>query len=271
MAPAYIPAMPATLAALHIYPVKSCGGFSAAAWDVDQFGLRQDRRWMVVNERGHFHTQRTRPRLALVRTGLSGQTLSLGAPGMEGIAVAPGGGSRTAVGIWDDVCIAEECEPFGSEWLSDFLGERARLVYMPDSTRRATRRRQQESIARVAFQDAYPFLLIGASSLADLNRRMAEPLPMLRFRPNLVVSGSEPYAEDGWTALEVGPVGLVVTKPCVRCKIPTIDQETAESGKEPLTTLATYRRVGDGVTFGINLSHRNDGVLRVGDAVLPVG
>lgn len=261
--------MRVTLSELHVYPVKSCGGFRAGSWEVDDFGLRMDRRWMVVNERGHFHTQRTRPRLALVRTALSGQTLTLEAPGLESITVAPGGGDTLAVGVWDDVCVAEQCEAHANEWVSDLLGERARLVFMPDATRRLTRRRRSETLGRIGFQDAYPFLLIGAASLADLNRRLETPLPMNRFRPNLVVSGSAAYAEDAWGECRIGDIELVVTKPCARCKIPTIDQETGEAGKEPLRTLALYRRTGDSVMFGVNLSHRNAGTLRHGDAVTP--
>lgn len=258
-----------TLTGLHVYPVKSCGGFRAGSWDVDEFGLRLDRRWMVVNERGHFHTQRTRPRLGQVRTALSGQTLTLEAPGMESIAVAPGGGDTLAVGIWDDVCVAEQCERHASEWMSDLLGETAQLVYMPDATRRITRRRREASFGRVGFQDAYPFLLIGSASLDDLNARLDTPLPMNRFRPNLVIGGGGAYAEDTWNGCRIGEVDLLVTKPCARCKIPTIDQETGEAGKEPLRTLALYRRVGDGVTFGVNLSHQNAGTLHIGDAVTP--
>lgn len=266
--PVYIPAMHAALSGLNIYPVKSCGGFAADTWQVDDFGFWMDRRWMIVNERGHFHTQRTRPGLALVRTALTGQTLALAAPGMESIAVAPGGGETTAVGVWDDLCVAELCGPFADEWVSELLGEPARIVFMPDSTRRATRRRRNESLGRIGFQDAYPFLLIGAASLDDLNSRLDAPLPMNRFRPNLVVSGSAAYAEDLWKSCRVGPIELVVTKPCARCKIPTINQETGEAAKEPLKTLGQYRRKGDAVTFGVNLSHQNAGILRTGDAVV---
>lgn len=259
-----------TLAGLSVYPVKSCGGFAADAWEVDEFGFRLDRRWMIVNERGHFHTQRTRPRLALIRTALAGQTLSLGAPGMESIAVGPGGGVSAAVAVWDDLCVAQGCEPHADEWVSEFLGERARLVFMPGTSRRPIRRRAAESLGRVGFHDAYPFLLIGRASLDDLNTRLESPIPMNRFRPNLVVGGSPAYAEDLWAGCHVGEIRLVVTKPCERCRIPTIDQVTAEAGKEPLRTLASYRRQGDAVTFGVNLAHQNPGVLRVGDTIAPL-
>lgn len=261
--------MQATLSGINVYPVKSCGGFAADAWDVDEHGFRMDRRWMIVNERGHFHTQRTRPRLAMVRTAIAGQTLSLSAPGLESIALAPGGGPTSAVAVWDDLCVAEGCEPHADEWVSDLLGERARLVYMPESTRRSIRRRASESLGRVAFQDAYPFLLIGESSLEDLNARLEAPLPMNRFRPNLVVTGTPAYAEDVWASCQLGDLRLLVTKPCERCRIPTIDQETGEAGKEPLRTLAQYRRHGDAVSFGINLAHVNTGTLRVGDVLVP--
>ncbi len=269
--PVYIAPMRVTLGGLYIYPVKSCGGFMAPSWEVDDLGLRMDRRWMIVNERGHFHTQRTRPRLALVRTGLSGQTLSLGAPGMESISVAPGGGDTVAVGIWDDVCVAEHCEPHADEWVSELLGEPAQLVFMPDSTRRGTPKRASESLGRVGFQDAYPFLLVGAASLADLNSRLDAALPMNRFRPNLVAEGAPAYAEDRWSGCTAGDVHLIATTPCVRCRIPTIDQESGKSGKEPLRTLAHYRKVNGEVTFGVNLSHQNAGTMRVGDVITPTG
>jgi uncharacterized protein YcbX len=122
--------------------------------------------------------------------------------------------------------------------------------------------------ARVSFADGFPFLLISEESLADLNGRLAVPLPMNRFRPNLVVAGCEPYAEDGWKEIRIGDVKLRVVKPCERCLVTTTDQATGERGKEPLRTLATYRKVGNDVMFGQNVVHENTGELRVGDAVI---
>lgn len=260
--------MPIRLTGLNVYPVKSCGGFAVDTWDVGPFGLWMDRRWMIVNAKGHFLTQRTRPRLALVRAALLGQTLSLGAPGMESIAVAPGGGETGAVAVWDDLCVAEHCEPHADEWVSELLGEPARLMFMPETTRREIRRRASESIGRIGFQDAYPFMLLGSASLDDLNSRLDIPVPMNRFRPSLVVTGTAAYAEDLWTSCRMGEIAMVVTKPCERCRIPTINQETGESAKEPLRTLTQYRRTGEAVNFGMNLAHQNAGVLRIGDAVL---
>jgi uncharacterized protein YcbX len=122
---------------------------------------------------------------------------------------------------------------------------------------------------RVSFADGFPFLMISEESLADLNRRLADPLPMNRFRPNLVVAGGEPYAEDGWERIEIGGVRLRVVKPCARCLVTTTDQATGERGSEPLRTLATYRKVNGEVMFGQNVVHENAGHLRTGDIVAP--
>jgi uncharacterized protein YcbX len=261
--------MTPVLAGIVIYPVKSLAGIPVTAAELDEFGLAQDRRWMVVDAAGRFHTQRWRPRMALVGTALEGGGVRLSAEGLPDLLVPPGGGSTGGVAVWDDICVAEGCGPEPDVWISRFLGEACRIVYMPDTTRRPTRRRRRESLGRVGFADAYPFLLLSEASLGDLNARLEAPLPMNRFRPNVVVRGVEAYAEDAWSAIRIGEVDFVVTKACVRCVLTTIDQQTAVAGKEPLRTLATYRKQGDGVVFGVNLAHVARGSLRVGDSVLP--
>ena len=256
------------LSSLHVYPVKSCGGFSPPEWDVDHFGLRHDRRWMVVTLDGDFVTQREQPRLALVRPELTGDALVLRAPGMSELAVPliPSGRERVKVQVWDDITEGVPVSPEAAQWLSRFLGQVVRLVWMPGDVIRPT----DPAYAlghRVSFADGFGFLLISEASLSELNRRLERPLPMNRFRPNLVVSGSEPFAEDGWRELRLATLELTVVKPCDRCVTTTTDQETAERGVEPLRTLATFRKRNGKVLFGQNLVHRGNGRIAAGSVV----
>lgn len=261
--------MTAALAGIVIYPVKSLGGVAVQTAEIDEFGFRGDRRWMVVDAAGRFHTQRWRPRMALIRTALEDGNVRLRAPGLPELLVPAGGGPAGGVAVWDDICVAESCGPEADVWISRFLGEACRIVYMPETTRRPTRRRRTESLGRVGFADAYPFLLLSEASLGDLNARLDVAVPMNRFRPNLVVTGVGAYAEDTWESVQVGNVGFVVTKKCDRCVLTTIDQDSATAGVEPLRTLATYRKQPGGVVFGVNLAHTARGSVRVGDPVIP--
>ncbi|HEX6644133.1 MAG TPA: MOSC N-terminal beta barrel domain-containing protein [Gemmatimonadales bacterium] len=260
--------MTGTVTRLSIYPVKSLGGFDVASWEVDAFGPRLDRRWMVLDAEGDFLTQRWRPRMALVRASLGEDgTVRLAAPGMRPVAAPQGGGPGRTARVWNDAAEAEGCGPDADRWLSEFLGEPCSLVFMPERTVRRIALRREEALGRVSFADAYPFLLFSEASLADLNARLAEPLPHDRFRPNIMVDGVAPFAEDAWDRIVIGDLPLVATKRCVRCVLTTIDQDTAAIGKEPLRTLATYRRADGGVVFGVNLAHQGTGRLAVGDAV----
>ena len=266
------PPAPATLAAIHIDPVKSAAGIPLDAVELDAFGPRHDRRWLVVDPAGRFMTQRRHPRLALIRPTLGPDTLTLDAPGMPRLTLPlePPAGAVERVRIWKDEVVARPAGDEAARWLSTFLGTPCRLVYMPDTGVRQVSLRYGRPGDRVAFADAYPVMLLSAESLDALNARLAEPVPVNRFRPNLVVCGvGEPHAEDRWRRIRVGSVELDVVKPCARCVITTIDQTTARrTGKEPLRTLATYRRGPDGgVLFGMNAIHRTRGTLRVGDAV----
>ncbi|HEU4827589.1 MAG TPA: MOSC N-terminal beta barrel domain-containing protein [Gemmatimonadales bacterium] len=263
--------MTPAISRLFIYPVKSLGGFELERLELDQLGPRLDRRWMVLDGAGAFQTQRWRPRMALISARLTPDGCArLAAPGMPEIIVPQGGGARREVGVWNDTCVAEACGPAADQWLSAFLGAPSRIVFFPETSIRPIRLRAAEALGRVGFADAYPFLLLSEGSLADLNARLPAPLPLDRFRPNIVVRDVEPYAEDGWDAVMLGGIRFVVTKRCVRCVLTTIDQRTAEAGHEPLRTLATYRRTSDGVVFGVNLAHAAPGVLAIGDPAVPL-
>lgn len=260
------------LAGLNLYPIKSARGIALSEWDVDDFGLRYDRRWMVVDGGGEFISQRTHPQLALVIPSIEDGALKIEGPGRPPLRVPldPLPAIATRVSIWEHSCSASWLGEGPARWFSDFLGCPASLVHMPASTIRPANPVFAPAGTRVSFADAYPFLLISEASLVDLNRRLRVPLPMNRFRPNLVVAGCEPYEEDDWRSIRIGEIPLEIVKPCDRCVITTTDQMTAERGKEPLRTLATYRNVDGKVLFGQNVVHRGRGRLQVGDRVLLV-
>jgi len=258
------------LAQLHVYPVKSARGIAADTWAVDDFGLVHDRRWMVIDPRGNMVTQRTHPRLALVRPAVDQDRLVLSAPGAPALRLSlrPSGSVLVKVRIWDDTCDAIWLGPRPAAWLSEVLGSPCELVYMPDATVRPADPAHAPDGTRVSFADAYPFLLISEESLADLNSKLAGPLPMNRFRPNLVIAGGDPYVEDTLERFEIGGIAFRAVKPCDRCVVTTTDQDTTERGVEPLRTLATYRKVGGLVMFGQNVVHFGTGRLTVGAPLL---
>ncbi len=268
------------LSGLFLYPVKSLGGCAVPAAEVDALGLVGDRRFLVVDAAGKFLTQRALPRMALIRTALSAGTLTLTAAGAGSIAVATqssGAPVLRTVSVWkSEGLLADDCGDAAAAWLGDFLGVTCRLVRIGEKFVRPI---LKPGFARagdhVTFADAFPLLVISEASLADLNDRLVaqggEALPMNRFRPNLVVAGAGAFAEDTWPRIRIGSVVLRSGGPCARCAITTTDQETAERGREPLRTLATYRRAAadpTDVNFGQNLiNETKTGALRVGDPV----
>lgn len=252
---------------LHIYPVKSCRGIAVPRVHVERRGFRGDRRWMIVREDGTFVTQRDRSQLCLIGTEISNQGIVLRyQTHVLEIPMALATGPRMAVTVWRSVVDAIEYAP-ARPLISEAVGQAARLVYMADDVQRAV----HDSYARagdiVSFADGFPVLLASTASLHDLEERASTPLSMTRFRPNVVVSGAEPFAEDAWTRLRIADVAMRVAKPCERCVVTTIDPETAERGKEPLRTLAKFRKRGDAVDFAVNLIPESLGELAVGDHV----
>ena len=260
-----------TVTGLICYPIKSCGGTALEVAHVGKRGIEHDREFMIVEAlTGDFITQREEPRLALIRPQVLNGGLRVQAPGMPTLELERRTqGELRRVRVWQDTCSAVDQGEAAAGWLSEYVGEPVRLVRLADDhVRRVKSHYAQRPDDQVAFADAFPFLLISAESLADLNRRLAEPLPMNRFRPNIVVSGGgEPYLEDTWRMITIGNLVMHVVKPCARCVTTTTDQETALRGPEPLKTLATYRKVSGGVLFGQNLIHAGPGELRRGDRV----
>jgi uncharacterized protein YcbX len=254
------------LSELHVYPVKSAGGIPLEASDVDGRGLRHDRRWMLVDEAGSFMSQRRHPRMALVRIRIEPDHLVVSAPEMPSLHVPlrPPDRRLRLARVWGDLVEVSAVGDDADRWFGEFLGIACKLVYLPDQSVRPVDPAYGRTGDRVGLTDGFPFLLISEASLADLNDRLEHPVPMNRFRPNLVIGGCEPFAEDGWRLIRIGEITLRVVKPCARCTITTVDQRTAARGKEPLRTLATFRRAGNKVLFGQNLIHDDTGTLHTG-------
>jgi len=257
------------LLGLYHYPIKSCRGTSLTEAVVGVRGIAADRHWMVVDAAGTFLSQRKLPRMALIAPRLGGGVLEVTAPGVPPLNVAVGhGGRRADVSVWDDRCAAIDEGDAAAEWFTTFLGMACRLVRMPDDEVRHVDPTYAGPGDQVGFADGFSFLLTSRASLDELNRRLPTPLPMNRFRPNLVIDGVTAFEEDGWRHIRIDGITFAVAKPCARCAITTTDQNTAERSKEPLRTLATFRNVaGKGVMFGQNLVHDRTGVLHVGAEV----
>lgn len=263
--------MPVTVSQLNVFPVKGLKGIAVAAAQATERGLAHDRRFMVVDPSGEFLSQREVPRMATVWTEIAGPELRLAAPDFDEVALplVPGEGEPVQVRVWDSVCGALAPSPEADRWLSGYLGRPCRIVYMPESTRRASNPRHAGPDRLVGFADGYAFLVVSEASLADLNARLARPVPMDRFRPNIVLRGTRPFEEDGWGEFAAGGAALRMAKPCGRCQVTTTDQATGEvTGPEPLATLAGYRDSKEfGARFGMNAVTVRAGYIRVGDPV----
>lgn len=263
-----------TVSALYLHPIKSCRGFAVDQASLDARGFTGDRRFLVIDPAGRFLTQRDTPRLALVVPTNLDQRLHLSAPEASPLEVstAPVTAAERAardVVIWSDTVRAIDLGEAAATWLTTVLQRPARLVVIGDDYSRPVRRGSPEPGDEVSFADAHPLLVISEASLADLNERLDVPLPMNRFRPNLVVRGAAAFAEDTWKRIRIGNVILRASGPCARCVMTTTDQETMERGKEPLRTLARYRRGSGGdVIFGQNyINETKSGTINVGAVV----
>jgi uncharacterized protein YcbX len=260
----------ARLSAINIYPIKSCAGHAVSEAKVEVRGLRYDRELMVVDAGGKCTlTQREHPRMALVTPYRDGERLSLEAPGMKSLSLdLRQDGPAVMVSLWKDQVASIDQGDEIADWFSRYLGLDCRLVSMASVTARLVDRRYSvHETDVVSYADGYPLLVISEESLSDLNARLAEPVLMNRFRPNLVLSGSGiPFAEDYLHRFALGPITFAAVKPCARCVMTTVDQKNgAFAGQEPLRTLATYRKGDKGALFGQNLIHEQLGMLTIGD------
>jgi uncharacterized protein YcbX len=267
------------ITSIYIYPIKGLAGISLQTSKVEKRGLQYDRRWLLVDENGKFLTQRSHPNMALLQPSFDNGNLlvqhKLKTVNALSIPLSLPENSKTIkVTIWDDTCKAILVGAQYDDWFSSVLNVNCRLVFMPDSTNRWIDPKYAKKGEVVSFADGYPVLVAGEGSLNDLNNRLDSPVPMNRFRPNLVFSGGQPFEEDQWGHFKVGEEAFFRgTKPCARCQVPTIDQETAEMGKEPIKTLSTFRRFDRKILFGLNAcwdlekTERQDVTVAVGDEV----
>lgn len=275
------------IASLHVYPIKSCAGIAVDAMRFDALGPLDDRRWMVVDEHDQFVTQRDAPVLALVRPSRAGDGLHVLGPGQAALRVAGRGGERVATWCWDDRCAGFDEGPEAAQWFSDVLRRKVRLLRFDATAPRAASRNwvgedHGRPGALTRFSDGYPLLVASVESLAALNARLEQAgLPgvtMARFRPNVVIEGLDPFAEDLLDTLAIDAPGaapaLRIVKPCTRCTITEVDPQTGRHDPGVLQLLATFRanpRLGGAVTFGQNaiVVDGLDGALKVGDPLLP--
>jgi len=256
---------------LYLYPIKSLGGISVPEALVEERGFRYDRRWMLVDKKGDFVTQRQHPQLALLQVALSESQLEVFSKRDPSQRIAfdlnLASNQELQVSIWGDQVLARVVSAELSRWFSDFLQMELDLVVMPESSQRKMDPRYAVQGESVSFADGMPYVIIGQASLDELNGRLSDPVGMDRFRPNLVFSGGEAYAEDQFKQLQIGEVEFQVVKPCARCVMITVDQEKGTKGKEPLATLATYRSQDSKVYFGQNAVALAPGMVRVGDFI----
>jgi uncharacterized protein len=267
------------VSALNIHPVKSLRGMSVSSAEVDDLGAVGDRRFLVIDPKGDFITQRSVPRMATVDAFLGETTLTLRAAEARDLVVrrAPDAGAKlVSVRIWkSEGLMAEDCGIEAAAWLSCVLGVECRLVRVGPAFRRPVLKPLAKPDEVVHFADAGPFLAVNEASVEELNHRIGKnggsTVTVDRFRTNLVVAGFAPFAEDHWKRIKVGSVVFRSLGPSARCIVTTTDQMTGDRGVEPLRTLATFRRdpaEPSNVIFGQNLVNESkSGVIRVGDAV----
>ena len=256
---------------LLIYPVKSLGGISVKSAVLTDRGFEYDRRFMLIDAQNRFVTQREFPELAFFKTAILGDQLSI-TDKRDGSSVAVSliavEGEQIGVQIWDDCCQAILLDSTVADWFSARLSQPVRLVYMPDDSQRPVDPAYAAKGELTSFSDGYPVLIIGAESLKGLNARLENPIPMDRFRPNIVFSGGYPHVEDTFNAFRAGDVQLHAVKPCARCVMTTTDQETGQRTAEPLKTLSKYRSQHNKIYFGQNLLASNTGEVRLGDHLI---
>lgn len=260
-----------TVSGLYIYPVKSLGGIAVQSATLTDRGFEYDRRWMLVDDDNRFLSQREVAAMALLKVGIRKEGLwveNTGKPGSSFLVpFEPVSSETTMVSVWSDRCRAQQVSTAADAWFSDQLGISCKLVYMPDTTRRLVDGRYAHNKEITSFSDGYPLLLIGQASIDDLNSRLSTPVPMNRFRPNIVFSGGIPFQEDNMKKFTIGDIRFFGVKPCARCVVTTINQQTAEKAKEPLKTLSTYRSKNNNIYFGQNLLFHGNGSIGIGDEI----
>lgn len=260
------------LSGLYIYPIKSLGGISLTAANLEKRGLQYDRRWMLIDEDGLFITQRKYHDLALLQVNIADGQLIISHKNDPAktisFTIGERHGEKIEVTVWDDQCAGIEVSPLLSAWFTDFLEMKVRLVEMPEEEERKVDPRYAIDEEIVSFADGYPCLLIGQSSLDGLNEKLDQKIAMDRFRPNLVFTGGDAHHEDSIATFEISGIHFTAVKPCARCVLITVDQQTGKKSAEPLKTLAGYRTRNKKIMFGQNLIHSGSGTIHIGDELI---
>ena len=247
---------------LFIYPVKSLAGISLQTSELDNMGLKNDRRWMLVSPDGRFLTQRTLPQMSLIKTSLKDGVLTLSKEGMEEhcVAATTASSELKEVTIWRDTLQVQRVGSASDAWLSKAIGVECQLVYISDDVMRQCNLEYAEEGERTGFADGYPMLLVSEESLADLNQRLNDPVEMRRFRPNIVITGCEAYTEDSLMNFSIADIPMRGVKLCDRCPMPTVDPDKGERvEQEPIITLMKYRKWESKAYFGMNVVHEQLG------------
>lgn len=260
-----------TVSQLYVYPIKSLGGVSLSSVNITDRGFQHDRRWMLIDDKDNFLTQRELPEMALLQVEIHAEGLRVYHTQKKHqhihISFETKTTQRINTNIWGVPCrpllVSEEVD----NWFWDILKRKCRLVYMDDETTVVIDERYNVDNNLTSFSDGYPILMISESSLTDLNTRTGEVLEMNRFRPNLVIKNSKPYQEDTFREFIINSIHFYGVKPSARCIITTIDPQTGKKGKEPLTTLASYRSLNNKIYFGENVIAASAGVISLGDEV----
>jgi uncharacterized protein len=257
------------LSEIWTYPIKSLGGFKQETTECMHYGLKYDRKWMLIDGTNTFLTQREISDLAFFRTSLTNEGIHVSHPSDSSITIPFESKSKDffEARVWEDTCIVQAVSDEIDTWFTDILGFPCRLVFVPDMYLRNVDADYNPWGKKTSLTDGFPILIISEASLADLNDRLEIPVPMNRFRPNLVVTGAEAYAEDQWLSVRIATLRIELVKLCGRCIVTTIDQDTAMKAKEPLKTLSKYRIKNSKVMFGKNAIPLDTGLLRVGDEI----
>ncbi|MGL6070123.1 MOSC domain-containing protein [Craterilacuibacter sp.] len=255
---------------LFVHPLKSCRGIATPRAFASYQGLLHDREWLLATPDGKFISARSDPQLVRVEAELRPGMALFKAPGKSVIAAISTRYTRAAAAVvWGDDFLAWHGDEAVDAWFSDLIGRPCRLLWLGEQSGRTLADNGQA----LSFADGYPYLLLNQASLDALNLELAEPVSLRHFRPNLVIDGFTPWAEDGWRTIRIGEVVFDIAKPCTRCVLTTIDPDSGSKHRllEPLRTLGRLRRFADGVHFGSNLIARNQGMLQRGDTVQLLG
>ena len=256
-----------TISEMFVYPVKSAGGLNVSSMQLNSRGPKYDRHWMLIDNKNRFLTQRQHPKMCLIGTQLEEQGLTLNAPGKAACTVSGTTSFERQVQVWNDEVLAVDCGDEVAQWLSEYMQKDCRLVYMPEHSQRLVDPDYARENQTVGFADGFPILLVSKASLDNFNSKLDTPVGMDRFRPNIVIEGCEPYAEDDWQKIKIGDITFSLVKPCSRCIIPSIDQQTGDKQSEIINALNQYRRRNNKTYFGQNALHNKAGKISVGDVV----